>query len=81
MARIELVPDDSWNGELGELHPKVVDRTNGWAVRWCAVAEAVVRCGSGVAQAAVARRFDFDVGPCERQVQPGSDDACLGVLS
>jgi hypothetical protein len=29
MARIEMVPDDSWNGKLGELHPVVVDRING----------------------------------------------------
>ena len=25
MARIEVVPDDSWDGELGELYSKVVD--------------------------------------------------------
>ena len=24
-ARIETVPDDSWDGALGELHPRVVD--------------------------------------------------------
>jgi alkylhydroperoxidase family enzyme len=29
MARIETIPDDSWDGELGELHPQVVDRTSG----------------------------------------------------
>jgi alkylhydroperoxidase family enzyme len=29
MARIWTVPDDEWSGELGELHPLVVDRTNG----------------------------------------------------
>lgn len=25
MARIEVIPDDSWDGELGEMHPRVVD--------------------------------------------------------
>ena len=25
MARIEIVPDDSWEGDLGELYPRVVD--------------------------------------------------------
>ncbi len=25
MARIETVPDDSWDGELGKLYPTVVD--------------------------------------------------------
>ncbi len=25
MARIEIIPDDSWDGELGELHPRVAD--------------------------------------------------------
>ena len=25
MARIEIIPDDSWDGELGEIHPRVVD--------------------------------------------------------
>ena len=29
MARIEVVPDDSWDGALGELHPQVVDRAHG----------------------------------------------------
>lgn len=29
MARIEMIPDDAWTGELGELRPKVVDRTYG----------------------------------------------------
>ena len=29
MARIEIVPDDSWEGELGEMYPKVVDPTYG----------------------------------------------------
>ncbi len=24
MARIEMIPDDSWDGELSELHPRVV---------------------------------------------------------
>ena len=28
-ARITVIPDDSWDGELGELHPRVVDRTYG----------------------------------------------------
>ena len=25
MARIEIIPDDSWDYELGEIHPRVVD--------------------------------------------------------
>ena len=25
MARIEIIPDDSWDGELGEIHSRVVD--------------------------------------------------------
>ncbi|MCY3643652.1 MAG: carboxymuconolactone decarboxylase family protein [Acidimicrobiaceae bacterium] len=25
MARIEIIPDDSWDGALGELYPRVVD--------------------------------------------------------
>ena len=25
MARIEIIPDDSWDGEPGEIHPQVVD--------------------------------------------------------
>ena len=25
MARIEVVPDDSWDGALGDLYPRVVD--------------------------------------------------------
>ncbi len=29
MARIEIVPDDSWEGELGEMRPKVVDPVYG----------------------------------------------------
>ena len=29
MARIEVIPDDSWEGALGELHPQVVDRAYG----------------------------------------------------
>ena len=29
MARIEVIPDDSWDGALGELHPQVVDRVHG----------------------------------------------------
>ena len=29
MARITVIPDDSWDGELGELHPRVVDRAYG----------------------------------------------------
>jgi len=29
MARIEVVPDGSWDGELGELYPKVVDPAYG----------------------------------------------------
>ena len=29
MARITVIPDDSWDGELGELHPRVVDPTYG----------------------------------------------------
>lgn len=29
MARIQTIPDDSWEGELAELHPLVVDRTYG----------------------------------------------------
>ena len=28
MARIEMIPDDSWDGELGEPHPRVVDPTH-----------------------------------------------------
>ncbi len=26
MARISVVPDDEWVGELDEMHPRVVDR-------------------------------------------------------
>jgi len=30
MSWIETIPDHEWtNGELGELHPQVVDRANG----------------------------------------------------
>ena len=29
MARITVIPDDAWDGELGELYPRVVDRTYG----------------------------------------------------
>jgi len=29
MARIETIPDDSWDGELGVLHARVVDPTYG----------------------------------------------------
>ncbi len=29
MARITVIPDDAWDGDLGELYPRVVDRTYG----------------------------------------------------
>ena len=29
MARIKTIPDDSWDGELAELYPRVVDRSYG----------------------------------------------------
>ncbi len=29
MARITVIPDDAWDGPLGELYPRVVDRTWG----------------------------------------------------
>ena len=29
MARIKVVPDDSWNGELGKLYKRVVDPAHG----------------------------------------------------
>ena len=29
MARIEVIPDDAWDGDLGELHPRVVDGVYG----------------------------------------------------
>jgi alkylhydroperoxidase family enzyme len=29
MARIEIIPDDSWDGELGEIYPRVVDPAYG----------------------------------------------------
>ena len=29
MARITVIPDDSWDGEFSELYPRVVDRTYG----------------------------------------------------
>lgn len=29
MARIEIIPDDSWGGELGEIHSRVVDPKHG----------------------------------------------------
>ncbi len=29
MARIEIIPDGSWAGELGELYPRVVDPAYG----------------------------------------------------
>lgn len=29
MARIDIIPDDSWDGELGEIYPRVVDPTYG----------------------------------------------------
>ena len=29
MARIKVIPEDSWDGALGELYPRVVDRTYG----------------------------------------------------
>ena len=29
MARIEVIPDDAWDGALGELYPRVVDPVYG----------------------------------------------------
>ena len=29
MARITVIPDDSWGAALGEMHPRLVDRTYG----------------------------------------------------
>ena len=29
MARIKVIPDDSWDGALGEMHQRVVDPTYG----------------------------------------------------
>ena len=29
MARIDVIPDDAWEGALGDLHPRVVDPVNG----------------------------------------------------
>ncbi|MDE0189055.1 MAG: peroxidase [bacterium] len=29
MARIETIPDDAWDGALGELYPRVVDPVHG----------------------------------------------------
>ena len=29
MARIEVIPDDDWDGALGELYPRVVDAAYG----------------------------------------------------
>ena len=29
MARIEIIPDDAWDGELGEFYPRVVDPAYG----------------------------------------------------
>lgn len=29
MARIEVIPDDDWDGALGELYPRVVDPAYG----------------------------------------------------
>ena len=29
MTRIEIIPDDAWDGELGELYPRVVDPAYG----------------------------------------------------
>ena len=29
MARIEVIPDDAWDGPLGELYPRVVDPAYG----------------------------------------------------
>ena len=29
LARITFIPDDAWDGDLGELYPRVVDRTYG----------------------------------------------------
>ncbi len=29
MARIEVIPDDDWEGALGELYPRVVDPVYG----------------------------------------------------
>ena len=29
MARIKVIPDDSWDGPLAELYPRVVDRVYG----------------------------------------------------
>ena len=29
MARIEIIPDHAWEGDLAEMHPKVVDPTYG----------------------------------------------------
>ncbi len=29
MARIKVIPDDCWDGELGEIYPRVVDPAYG----------------------------------------------------
>ena len=29
MARIKVIPDDDWDGALGELYPRVVDPVHG----------------------------------------------------
>ena len=29
MARIKVIPDDSWDGALGDIYPRVVDRLYG----------------------------------------------------
>jgi len=29
MARIDVIPDDAWEGALGDLHPRVVDPVYG----------------------------------------------------
>ena len=29
MSRIEIIPDDSWDGELADIYPRVVDPAHG----------------------------------------------------
>ena len=37
MARIEIIPDDAWDGDLGEIYSKVVDPVYGRVDRILAV--------------------------------------------
>ena len=44
MARIKVIPDDSWDGALGDIYPRVVDRLYGRVDNIMAVHSLNPRC-------------------------------------